>query len=42
MEMNNIPFGTIDWSDVEPTQHPGEPVSWVALESGRWNIAPAT
>ena len=24
MRMANIPFGTTDWSAVEPTQHPGE------------------
>jgi uncharacterized cupin superfamily protein len=24
MEMSNIPFGTTDWSAVEPTRHPGE------------------
>ena len=24
MKMSAIPFGTTDWSDVEPTQHAGE------------------
>ena len=24
MVMFDIPFGTIDWSDVAPTEHPGE------------------
>lgn len=24
MEMNNIPFGTTNWSEVEPTEHPGD------------------
>jgi hypothetical protein len=24
MNMNNIPFGVTDWSQVEPTEHPGE------------------
>ena len=24
MQMTGIPFGTTDWSSVEPTQHPGE------------------
>ncbi len=24
MDIGDIPFGTTDWSDVEPTQHPGE------------------
>ncbi len=24
MEMSNIPFGTTDWSQVEPTEHQGE------------------
>ena len=24
MEISNIPFGTTDWSTVEPTRHPGE------------------
>ena len=24
MEMNNIPFGTTDWSEVEPTRHSGD------------------
>jgi len=24
MHMQDIPFGTTDWSDVEPTEHPGE------------------
>ena len=24
MEMSGIPFGTTDWSSVEPTEHPGE------------------
>ena len=24
MHMNDIPFGTTDWSAVEPTEHPGE------------------
>lgn len=24
MQMSDIPFGTTDWSDVEPTEHPGE------------------
>ena len=24
MDMANIPFGTTDWSAVEPTTHPGE------------------
>ena len=24
MNLNNIPFGTTDWSGVEPTEHPGE------------------
>jgi quercetin dioxygenase-like cupin family protein len=24
MKLNNIPFGTTDWSAVEPIQHPGE------------------
>lgn len=24
MQMNDIPFGTTDWSQVEPTAHPGE------------------
>lgn len=23
MNMENIPFGTTDWSEVEPTEHPG-------------------
>jgi len=23
MEMNNIPFGTTDWSHIEPSTHPG-------------------
>jgi hypothetical protein len=23
MEMNNIPFGTTDWSRIEPSVHPG-------------------
>ena len=25
MQMNGIPFGTTDWSVIEPTIHPGEP-----------------
>ncbi len=24
MEMNNIPFGTTDWSTIAPTEHKGE------------------
>ncbi|OZI45678.1 hypothetical protein CEK29_04700 [Bordetella genomosp. 5] len=24
MKMQQIPFGTTDWSEVEPTEHPGE------------------
>ncbi len=24
MEINNLPFGTTDWSDVEKTEHTGE------------------
>jgi hypothetical protein len=24
MQMNDIPFGTTTWADVEPTRHPGE------------------
>lgn len=24
MQMSDIPFGTTDWSAVEPTEHPGE------------------
>ena len=24
MKMTDIPFGTTDWSTVEPTEHPGE------------------
>ena len=24
MQMNDIPFGTTDWSSVEPTEHAGE------------------
>jgi quercetin dioxygenase-like cupin family protein len=24
MEMSEIPFGTVDWSQMEPTEHPGE------------------
>jgi quercetin dioxygenase-like cupin family protein len=24
MQMTDIPFGTTDWSQVEPTEHPGE------------------
>ncbi|WP_224553211.1 DHCW motif cupin fold protein [Pectobacterium versatile] len=24
MDMKNIPFGTTDWSQIEPTEHPGE------------------
>ena len=24
MQMSNIPFGTIDWSTIEPTEHRGE------------------
>jgi hypothetical protein len=24
MQMSNIPFGTTDWSAIEPTTHPGE------------------
>ena len=24
MKINNVPFNTINWSDVEPVEHPGE------------------
>lgn len=24
MEMRNIPFGTTDWEEIVPTEHPGE------------------
>jgi hypothetical protein len=24
MRMNDIPFGTTDWSSIEPTEHPGD------------------
>ena len=24
MQMSDIPFGTTDWSSIEPTEHPGE------------------
>jgi len=24
MQMADIPFGTTDWSEIEPTEHPGE------------------
>jgi len=24
MQMQDIPFGTTDWSDIAPTEHPGE------------------
>jgi hypothetical protein len=24
MEMSNIPFGTVDWNQVDSTEHPGE------------------
>src|SRR4051812_35673505 len=24
MRIDNLPFGTVDWSTVEPTTHPGE------------------
>lgn len=24
MDMKNIPFGTTDWSEIEPTEHKGE------------------
>ena len=24
MDMNNIPFGTTDWSQIDATEHPGE------------------
>jgi len=25
MKITDIPFGTVDWSAVEPTRHPGDP-----------------
>ncbi|CAG9178524.1 DHCW motif cupin fold protein [Cupriavidus respiraculi] len=24
MQIDNLPFGTTDWSEIEPTRHPGE------------------
>jgi quercetin dioxygenase-like cupin family protein len=24
LDIGDIPFGTTDWSDIQPTQHPGE------------------
>ncbi|MBO3759655.1 DHCW motif cupin fold protein [Ciceribacter sp. L1K22] len=36
MKMTDIPFGTTDWSEVEPTQHAGETgtASWRTLHFG--------
>jgi hypothetical protein len=36
MQMGNIPFGTTDWSDVEPTRHAGETgyAAWRTREFG--------
>lgn len=36
MKMNDIPFGTTDWSKVTPTHHPGETGSatWRTREFG--------
>ncbi|GAA1990668.1 DHCW motif cupin fold protein [Kitasatospora viridis] len=36
MDMLNIPFGTTDWSQVEPTEHPGETgtATWRTREFG--------
>ena len=36
MQMANIPFGTTDWSGIEPTQHKGETgaATWRTREFG--------
>ena len=36
MELRAIPFQTIDWVNVEPTAHPGDPgtATWKTVEAG--------
>lgn len=36
MELNNIPFGTTDWSAIEATNHPGEKgfATWKTCQFG--------
>jgi hypothetical protein len=36
MDMTNIPFGSTDWADIEPTQHAGESgvASWRTRQFG--------
>ncbi|RKH10250.1 hypothetical protein D7V97_14395 [Corallococcus sp. CA053C] len=36
MKISNIPFGTTDWSKIQPTEHPGESgkALWRTLQAG--------
>ena len=36
MDLRDIPFQAIDWSTIEPTEHPGDPgvASWRTVEVG--------
>src|SRR4051812_16205915 len=36
MKINNLPFATIDWSTVAPTEHPGESgkAFWQTVQAG--------
>ena len=40
MEIKDVPFCTIDWSTVEPTEHPGETgkAIWRTLEVGNIRV----
>lgn len=40
MKIEGIPFGTTDWSQVPPTEHPGETgmATWRTLEMGNVRV----
>ena len=40
MKIEDVPFNTIDWSQVEPTQYPGETgyATWRTFEAGNIRV----
>jgi hypothetical protein len=40
MQIKDVPFGVTDWSEVEPTRHPGETgyALWRTLEAGNIRV----
>jgi hypothetical protein len=40
MKIRDVPFGTIDWSQIPPTEHPGETgmACWRTLEVGNIRV----